>query len=53
MKDYVERVKEMHEKGFELGNENSCGWKYDWDVEESKKNILRTHTTAVSSRYLY
>ena len=47
--DYLERVKEMHEHG---GSE-SIGWRYDWDIEEAKKNILRTHTTAVSSRMLY
>lgn len=59
-KDYVERVKEMHEKG----GHGSIGWyllfsssltlrRYDFSEEEMKKNILRTHTTAVSSRMLY
>jgi len=47
--DYVERVKEMHSKG----GHNSIGWRYDWKFEETKKNILRTHTTAISSRMLY
>jgi len=47
--DYVERVKEVHSKG----GYGSFGWQYDWKVEEAKKNILRTHTTAVSSRMLY
>mmetsp|Transcript_7951 Transcript_7951/g.15540 ORF Transcript_7951/g.15540 Transcript_7951/m.15540 type:complete len:509 (+) Transcript_7951:135-1661(+) len=47
--DYVERVKEMHEKG----GHGSIGYRYDWSLDESKKNILRTHTTAVSSRMLY
>ncbi|GKT19677.1 Phenylalanine--tRNA ligase alpha subunit, partial [Aduncisulcus paluster] len=28
-------------------------WRYDWDDEEARKNILRTHTTAVSSRMLH
>lgn len=28
-------------------------YQYDWKLEEAKKNILRTHTTAVSSRMLY
>lgn len=28
-------------------------YKYDWKIEEAKKNILRTHTTAVSARMLY
>jgi phenylalanyl-tRNA synthetase alpha chain len=47
--DYVERVKDMHTKG----GHGSIGWRYDWKIEEAKKNILRTHTTAVSSRMLY
>lgn len=52
--DYVERVKQAHEKGFKGTDEltGSVGWNYDWSVEEAKKNIFRTHTTAVSSRYL-
>lgn len=39
----------MHERG----DEGSIGWRYEWSEEESLKNILRTHTTAVSSRMLY
>jgi len=46
--DYVERVKSMHEKG----GSGSIGWRYDWSEDEARKNILRTHTTAVSSRTL-
>lgn len=30
---------------------NSC--RYDWKLEEAQKNLLRTHTTAVSARMLY
>lgn len=30
-----------------------CSYQYDWVLEEAKKNILRTHTTAVSARMLY
>jgi phenylalanyl-tRNA synthetase alpha chain len=48
--DYVEKVKETHENG---GDCNSTGWRYQWSLEEAKKNILRTHTTAVSSKMLY
>ena len=28
-------------------------YKYDWKLAEAQKNILRTHTTAVSARMLY
>jgi len=47
--DYVERVRTMHEKG----GQGSTGWKYDWSMDEACKNIMRTHTTAVSARTLY
>ena len=47
--DYLERVRKMHEQG----GHGSLGWRYDWKESEARKNILRTHTTAVSSRMLY
>ncbi|KAL9820391.1 Phenylalanine--tRNA ligase alpha subunit, cytoplasmic [Arabidopsis thaliana] len=47
--DYVERVKRVHESG----GYGSRGYNYDWKREEANKNLLRTHTTAVSSRMLY
>ncbi|VDM35310.1 unnamed protein product [Hydatigera taeniaeformis] len=48
-KDYVERVKRMHENG----GCGSKGYRYDWKLSEAAKNLLRTHTTAVSARMLY
>ncbi|CAL1540338.1 unnamed protein product [Lymnaea stagnalis] len=47
--EYLERVKDTHTNG----GYGSQGYKYDWKVEEAEKNILRTHTTAVSARMLY
>lgn len=47
--DYLEKVKEVHSKG----GYGSQGYLYDWKLEEAEKNILRTHTTAVSARMLY
>ncbi|MBI2079415.1 phenylalanine--tRNA ligase subunit alpha [Candidatus Micrarchaeota archaeon] len=38
----VKKVKNAHEKG----------WKYKWKEEDAKKLLLRTHTTALSARYL-
>ena len=35
------------------GGYGSIGHRCDWDEAEARKNILRTHTTAVSSRMLY
>jgi len=46
---YLQKVKEVHE----IGGYGSIGYRYDWSLEESSKNILRTHTTAVSARMLY
>jgi len=48
-KTLVASVKDMHENG----GKGSIGWRYDWKLEEAQKNILRTHTTAVSARMLY
>jgi phenylalanyl-tRNA synthetase alpha chain len=47
--DYLERVKKFHEEG---GN-GSIGYRYFWKHKEAQKNVLRTHTTAVSARMLY
>lgn len=47
--DYLERVKKTHE----VGGFGSKGYRYDWQLSEAAKNLLRTHTTAVSARMLY
>lgn len=47
--EYLERVSKVHSEG----GYGSQGYKYDWKIEEAQKNILRTHTTAVSARLLY
>ena len=47
--EFLERTKQMHS----TGAFGSIGYQYDWQREETEKNILRTHTTAVSSRMLY
>lgn len=47
--DYYERVKTMHQ----TGGAGSIGYRYDFKREEAFKNLLRTHTTAVSSQMLY
>ena len=48
--DYLERVRQAHEDG---KNCDSQGYQYEWKFEETQKNVLRTHTTAVSARMLY
>lgn len=47
--EYMERVRTMHQ----TGGSGSIGYRYHWSAEEARRNILRTHTTAVSSRMLY
>lgn len=47
--DYLKRVKDTHENGLE----GSFGYGPGWSEDESRKNILRTHTTAISSQMLY
>lgn len=47
--DYAERVRKVHSEG----GYGSLGYRYDWKYSEAKKNLLRTHTTAVSTRMLY
>ncbi|CAG7826407.1 unnamed protein product, partial [Allacma fusca] len=47
--DYLERVKKVHS----VGDFGSQGYRYEWKREEAEKNVLRTHTTAVSARMLH
>ncbi|MHC1631664.1 MAG: phenylalanine--tRNA ligase subunit alpha [Methanotrichaceae archaeon] len=46
--DYT-KVKDMHEHGGEV---KSTGWGGNWDPEVAKKEVLRTHTTSISIKYL-
>jgi len=48
-KDVVDAVAKTHEDGWITG---SRGWEYTWSADEAKRLILRTHTTAVTIRYL-
>ncbi|CAG7834964.1 unnamed protein product [Allacma fusca] len=47
--DYMEKVKKVHMDG----DYGSLGYKTDWKEAEAFKNVLRTHTTAVSARVLH
>lgn len=46
---YLEAVQRVHEKG-DFG---SIGYRYSWSLEESRKLVLRTHTTSISAAMLY
>lgn len=50
-KTLLERVQRAH-----YGSENGKwpkGYQYEWSEKESIRNVLRTHTTAVTARMLY
>ncbi len=47
-KKIVEKVKKSHE----TGTAGSKGWQYKWNEDISKKMLLRTHTTCLSSQTL-
>ncbi|PIN93312.1 hypothetical protein COU54_03665 [Candidatus Pacearchaeota archaeon CG10_big_fil_rev_8_21_14_0_10_31_24] len=47
-KEIIANVKKAHEQGVD----NSSGWKYSWKEDESKKVLLRTHTTCLSAQTL-
>ncbi len=46
---FRDRVKKTHENGWTTG---SRGWQYGWDEKVARQTLLRTHTTAVTCRYL-
>ncbi len=48
-KEYVDAVRSTHQNG---GKTGSTGWMYEWAPEKAKRNVLRTHTTATTVRYL-
>jgi len=48
-KKLLSNIKSTHENGWKTG---SLGWRYRWSEEEAKRSVLRTHTTALSCRYL-
>jgi phenylalanyl-tRNA synthetase alpha chain len=40
--DQIKKISEIHRNG----------WKYEWNIEEAKRIVLRTHTTSVTINYL-
>ena len=47
--EVVDRVRRTHEDGWETTSE---GWGYQWDAEQARRVVLRTHTTAATIRAL-
>jgi len=43
------KVRAMHENGGEI---DSTGWGGRWSEDVARRNVLRTHTTAITIRYL-
>ncbi|MFH1404248.1 MAG: phenylalanine--tRNA ligase subunit alpha [Candidatus Altiarchaeota archaeon] len=48
-KELKKIVGKTHEDG---GDTGSLGWQYKWSEDIARKTLLRTHTTAVTARYL-
>jgi phenylalanyl-tRNA synthetase alpha chain len=48
----INKINENVKKAHEGGVDGSKGWEYKYDEEISKRVLLRTHTTCVSSRTL-
>jgi len=48
-KELFENTKKVHEEG----DYGSLGWRYKFSEQESLKNILRTHTTATTTKVLF
>jgi len=49
-RNITSQIAEIHNNGWKTG---SKGYQYDWCQEESKKLILRTHTTATTYRTFF
>jgi len=47
--ELVRRVARTHEDG---GDTGSTGWRYQWDIAQAQRLVLRTHTTATTIRAL-
>lgn len=47
--DLVKKIKQTHEDG---GDTGSTGWGYEWSRKQASRNVLRTHTTAISAEKL-
>ncbi|MCS7118660.1 MAG: phenylalanine--tRNA ligase subunit alpha [Archaeoglobaceae archaeon] len=45
----IDSVRETHENGWITG---STGWGGKWNIERAKQLVMRTHTTAVTIKYL-
>ncbi|KAG6025968.1 hypothetical protein E4U40_002439 [Claviceps sp. LM458 group G5] len=48
-KAYWDNVQEVHQEG----KYGSIGYRYPWSGDETRKLVLRTHTTAISANMLY
>jgi len=47
--EYTDGIRDMHEHGGDL---QSTGWGGKWSEDIAKRDVLRTHTTAVTIKYL-
>ncbi|NCN65406.1 MAG: phenylalanine--tRNA ligase subunit alpha [Candidatus Altiarchaeum hamiconexum] len=52
LKNFVHEVDGFEKFKNPIRDAHEKGWKYQWNEEEAKKFILRTHTTAVSAHFI-
>ena len=48
-KQILKNVESVHKDG---ANTGSKGWRYQWNIEQARRMVMRTHTTCVSVRNL-
>ena len=53
---YLSQIKEdkfaSEDQIHKISSAHKEGWKYEWNIDDAKGIVLRTHTTAVTIRYL-
>ena len=48
-KKIITRVSDTHQDGWKTA---SKGWRYNWNLDKARNLVLRTHTTAITVKYL-
>jgi phenylalanyl-tRNA synthetase alpha chain len=53
---YLSQIKQekfaAEDQVHKISSAHKGGWKYEWNIEDAKRIVLRTHTTAVTIKYL-
>ncbi|HET7147122.1 MAG TPA: phenylalanine--tRNA ligase subunit alpha [Candidatus Nitrosopolaris sp.] len=53
---YLSKIKQdrfaTEDQVYEISKAHKYGWKYEWNIDDARGIVLRTHTTAVTIKYL-